>query len=49
VLTGNLNRASAGDTLLADHDVNLAASDEPALIAVARMANPRIPPGQARP
>ena len=37
VLTGNLNRASAGDTLLADHDVNLAASDEPALIAVARI------------
>src|SRR5687768_8575093 len=37
VLTGNLNRASAGDTLLADHDVNLAASDEPALITVARI------------
>jgi environmental stress-induced protein Ves len=37
VLTGNLNRASAGDTLLADHDLKLDASDEPALIVVARI------------
>jgi environmental stress-induced protein Ves len=37
VLSGNLKRASTGDTLLADHDLSLAASDEPALIVVVRI------------
>jgi hypothetical protein len=40
VLTGNLNRASAGDTLLADHDLKLAASDERVLIAVVSIGKP---------